>query len=124
MNTVFLADLVNPDANVLAILPEVIVAVAGTIVMLFDSFFPKQRVVTGAISLVGLVLAAIVLFTMWTDGAATALAWNGMIANDNLRLSFSFVFLFVSAVTILISTVWTERENTVFIFYYRHKEEI
>ena len=34
-----------------------------------------------------------------------------MIAHDNLRLSFSFVFLFVTAMTILVSTVWVEREN-------------
>ena len=34
-----------------------------------------------------------------------------MIANDNLRLSFSFVFLFVTAITMLVSTVWVEREN-------------
>ena len=34
-----------------------------------------------------------------------------MIANDSLRMSFSFVFLFVSAMTILVSTVWVEREN-------------
>ena len=34
-----------------------------------------------------------------------------MIANDNLRLSFSFVFLLVTALTILISTVWVERED-------------
>ena len=34
-----------------------------------------------------------------------------MIAHDNLRLSFSFVFLIVSALTILISTIWVERED-------------
>ena len=34
-----------------------------------------------------------------------------MIAHDNLRLSFSFVFLLVTAMTILVSTVWVEREN-------------
>nr|MBA2735600.1 NADH-quinone oxidoreductase subunit N [Pyrinomonadaceae bacterium] len=37
--------------------------------------------------------------------------WNGMVANDGLRLSFTIVFLFVSAITILISTVWTDRED-------------
>ena len=37
--------------------------------------------------------------------------WNGMIAHDNLRMGFSFVFLLVTALTILISTVWIEREN-------------
>lgn len=110
MNTILLAELVNPNANLPAIMPEIIVAVAGIIVMLYDSFIPKQRFVTGAISLVGLLLAAIVLFTMWDNNIPTS-AWNGMVANDGLRLSFSFVSLFVTAVTILISTVWTDRED-------------
>ena len=106
-----ISELANPNVNVPSILPEVIVAVAGIVVMLYDSFFPKQRAVTGAIALIGLGLSAIVLFTMWSDGAASANAWNGMIAHDNLRLSFSFVFLLVSAMTVLISTVWVERED-------------
>lgn len=97
--------------NVSIILPEIIVAVTGIVVMLYDSFFPKQRTVTGATSLVGLALSAVVLFTMWSDNAGPATAWNGMIANDNLRLSFSFVFLLVTAMTILISSVWVERED-------------
>ena len=70
----------------------------------------KQRTVSGVISLVGLVLSGIVLRTLWS-GSHPATAWNGMIAHDNLRLSFSFVFLFVSAMTVLVSTVWVEREN-------------
>lgn len=106
------SELVNPNSNISIILPEVIVAVAGIIVMLYDTFFPKQRTVTGIISIAGLALAGIVLYTMWgNDYAAPTNAWNGMIANDNLRLGFSFVFLLVSALTVLISTVWTERED-------------
>ncbi|MDQ3751140.1 MAG: NADH-quinone oxidoreductase subunit N [Acidobacteriota bacterium] len=108
---IFLFQIVNPNTNVSIILPEIIVAVAGIVVMLYDSFFPKQRAVTGAISLVGLALSAVVLFTMWSDNAVPATAWNGMIAHDNLRLSFSFVFLLVTAMTILISSVWVERED-------------
>jgi NADH-quinone oxidoreductase subunit N len=110
MNT-FLFQLTNPNTNVSIILPEIIVAVAGIVVMLYDSFFPKQRTVTGAISLGGLALSAVVLFTLWSDNSGPATAWNGMIANDNLRLSFSFVFLLVTAMTILISSVWVERED-------------
>ena len=34
-----------------------------------------------------------------------------MIGNDNLRLSFSFVSLFVTAMTILVSSVWIDREK-------------
>ncbi len=103
-----LQTLTNPDVNISIFLPEMIVAIAGIIVMLYDSFFPKQRAVTGTISLIGLAVSAVLLITMWNEPMA---GWNGMIAHDNLRLSFSFVFLLVSAMTILISTVWVEREN-------------
>ncbi|MBX7054079.1 MAG: NADH-quinone oxidoreductase subunit N [Pyrinomonadaceae bacterium] len=110
MNTLFLTDLLAPSVNVTVILPELIVAVAGIIVMLYDSFFPKQRMVSGAISLIGLAASGILLATMW-GGYEQGTSWGGMIAHDNLRLGFSFVFLFVSAMTILISTVWVERED-------------
>jgi len=107
---IFLFQLINPNADVSAVLPEMILAIAGVIVMLYDCFAPKQRYVTGAISLVGLAVSAIVLYAMWGN-PAQATAWGGMIANDGLRMSFSFVALLVTAVTILISSVWTEREN-------------
>jgi len=109
MNTFLLTELTPPSTNVSIILPEMIVAIAGVIVMLYDSFFPKQRAVSGAIAILGLIASGVVLGTLWTGGPATS--WNGMIAHDNLRLSFSFVFLFVSAMTVLISTIWVEREN-------------
>ena len=110
MNTILL-QVVNPNVNILSILPETIVAVAGIIVMLYDCFVPKQRKVTGAISLIGLILAAVSLAYLWTSHNDFSTAWNGMIAFDNLRISFTFVFLFVSALTILISTIWVERED-------------
>lgn len=110
MNTVFLANLVNPNADVTAILPETMLAITGVIVMLYDSFVPKQRYITGAISLIGIIFSAVLLGLMWNDAAYLS-AWNGMIANDNLRIGFSFVFLLVTALTILISSVWTDRED-------------
>ena len=110
MNTVFLAELVNPNTNILAIAPELILAIAGTLVMLYDSFVPKQRYVTGAVSLIGIFFSAILLGLNWSDSSYSS-AWNGMIVNDGLRVSFSFVFLFVTAITILISSVWTDRED-------------
>ncbi len=110
MSIFLLADLTNPNANVSAVLPEMILAIAGTIVMLYDSFAPKQRYVTGAISLIGLALSAVFLYLMWGN-AATERAWGGMVANDGLRISFSFVALLVTAITILISSIWIDREN-------------
>lgn len=108
MNTFFL-QAVTPNVNVTSILPEVIVALAGIIVMIYDSFAPRQRKVTGAISLIGLALALASLFYIWTGNFDNA--WNGMIKMDNLRVSFTIVFLLVSALTILTSTVWVERES-------------
>lgn len=110
MNTFFLSELVPPNANITVILPELIVAVAGVVVMVYDSYFPKQRTVSGVIALAGLVVSGVLLAMMWGSSAPSD-AWGGMIAHDNLRLSFSFVFLFVSAMTVLVSTVWVEREN-------------
>jgi len=109
MNT-FLLQLANPKTNISIILPEMMLAITGIIVMLFDSFVPKQRHITGIISLIGIGFSAILLGLMWSDAPYFA-AWNGMVVNDNLRLSFSFVFLLVSAMTILISSVWVERED-------------
>lgn len=109
MNTFLLTELTPPNANVSIILPELIVALAGVIVMLYDSFFPRQRVVSGVIAIAGLLASGVMLAVMWSNG--NSFGWNGMIAHDNLRLSFSLVFLFVSAMTILVSTVWIDREG-------------
>ena len=106
----FGTELLSPDANLSAIMPEMVVATVGVIVMLYDSFVPRQRYVTMGISLIGLAMSAILLGSMWNSGVAYG-GWNGMIANDSLRMSFSFVFLLVTAITILVSTVWVEREN-------------
>lgn len=111
MNTFFLTQLVTPDPNIPIILPELVVAFAGIVVMLYDSFFPRDRVTTGLISLVGLAVAAFLLINMWSPETMGATSWNGMIVHDNLRLGFSIVFLLVTAMTILISTVWVERED-------------
>ncbi len=103
-------ELVTPNVSITIILPELIVALAGIVVMVYDSFFPKDRTTTGIISLVGLAASGVWLAMMWVEPQPAG-TWSGMIAHDNLRLSFSFVFLLVSALTVLISTVWVEREN-------------
>ena len=65
MNTFFLSELIPPNANVTVILPELIVAIAGVVVMVYDSYFPKQRAVSGIIALLGLVASGIMLAMMW-----------------------------------------------------------
>src|SRR6185312_4737197 len=103
----------NPaDVNLGLILPEVIVCLAGVVIMMVDAFVkPTQRWITGGLSLLGLTAAAFSSLSLWTSGVSGSQAFNGMIVLDELRLGFTLVFLSVSALTILISMVWIEGER-------------
>ena len=110
--TSFLAQSMMPVINWALIAPEVIVCAAAVLVMLVDAFVrPTQRWITGSIALVGLAVAAVAVVCLWINGTTTADAFNGMIVLDELRLSFTLIFLLVSALTLLISTVWVHDEQ-------------
>jgi NADH-quinone oxidoreductase subunit N len=111
MNTILLAQLTDPNISVPLILPEMLLALTGIIVMLYDSLRPGRERVTGVVSLAGLALSAAALFMLWSSTGNPASAFNGMIVVDSLRMSFSVVFLLVAALTILISTVWVDNEK-------------
>lgn len=94
------------------IAPEVIVCGAAVLVMLVDAFVkPAQRWITGGIALGGLFAAAVATIWLWAAGTASFDAFNGMIVLDELRLGFTLIFLLVSFLTLLISTVWVEGEQ-------------
>jgi len=104
----------QPDVNFQLLLPELIVSVAGVLVMLLDAFARRggRRWVTGGVSLAGLGGAAISCVYLWGAGAdVPGSAFNGMIVLDSLRLAFTLVFLLVAALTVLLSMVWVERER-------------
>ncbi|HMF55744.1 MAG TPA: NADH-quinone oxidoreductase subunit N [Pyrinomonadaceae bacterium] len=102
----------RPDINLLLILPELIVSTAGVIVMMVDAFArPRQRWITGGLALVGLAAAMAASFWMWSGWVGPREAFSGMIVLDELRLGFTLIALFVSALTVLISMVWVEGER-------------
>ena len=108
----FALQLSTPDINLWLILPELIICVAGVVVMLVDAFAkPTQRWITGGISLAGLIAAAASSSWLWLSWRSVSEAFNGMIVLDELRLGFTFVFLVVSTLTILVSMVWVENER-------------
>jgi NADH-quinone oxidoreductase subunit N len=108
----FLAQTLMPIINWALIAPEVIVCTAAVIVMMVDAFArPGQRWITGGLSLAGLVAAAGATIWLWTTGEGNAEAFNRMIVLDEMRLSFTLIFLFVSFLTLLIATVWVNDEN-------------
>jgi len=107
----FLFQVANPDVNLALIAPELIIGVAGVIVMLVDAFTDRrQRNVTASLSIVALLAAGAASIWLWMRWPATS-AFNGMIVLDELRLSFTVVFLIVAILTILIATIWIDVED-------------
>lgn len=101
-----------PDINLWLILPEMIICIAGILVMLVDAFAkPQQRWITGGISLLGLAAAALGSVWLCQSGTIGSDGFNHMVVLDELRLGFTFVFLVVSALTVLVSTAWVENER-------------
>src|SRR5262252_9884692 len=102
----------TPDINFTLIMPELIVGIAGVLVMMIDAFDRRhQRWTTGAVSMLSLALAMASTIWLWTTWPAQPSAFNGMIVLDELRLSFTLIFLVVALLTILISSIWIESEK-------------
>ncbi|HKR02735.1 MAG TPA: proton-conducting transporter membrane subunit, partial [Pyrinomonadaceae bacterium] len=102
-----------PDVNFGLLLPELIICVVGVVVMLLDAFArPSQRWVTGGLSLAGLAAATVASLWMWVNWTnSPPRGFHDMVVLDELRLSFTLIFLLVSALTVLISMVWVEQER-------------
>ena len=107
----FLFQVANPDVNLTLIAPEIIVAVAGVIIMLVDAFTHRsQRKLTGALAIISLLAAGVASIWLWVKAPAPS-AFNGMIVLDELRLSFTLIFLLVALLTVLIASIWIDVEN-------------
>jgi NADH-quinone oxidoreductase subunit N len=112
MNPYLALQLNLADVNFSLVMPEIIVCLAGVLVMLVDAFaHARQRWITGSLALIGLVGAALNTIFLWVSGTSPHQAFNGMIVLDEMRLGFTIVFLVVSALTVLVSMVWIERER-------------
>src|SRR5438067_9688770 len=102
----------NPDISFSLIAPEVIVSVAGVIVMMVDAFSRRgQRWVTGALSIIALIAAGVASLWLWAAAPLQRSAFNGMIVLDELRLSFTLIVVIVSILTVLIASVWIDGEK-------------
>lgn len=107
----FLFQAATPDINWALIAPELIVGIAGVLIMMVDAFARRdQRWITGSLSIITLVIALVTSVWLWTGWPART-AFNGMILLDELRLSFTVIFLIVALLTVLISSVWIEGEK-------------
>jgi NADH-quinone oxidoreductase subunit N len=108
----YLFQVANPDVNLTLLLPELIAGIGGVIVMMVDAFMRRgQRSVTGVLSILTLLGAAAASIWLWIKWPAVRTAFNGMIVLDELRLSFTLIFVVVSILTILIATIWIANED-------------
>src|SRR5918998_6520254 len=107
----FATPAIPPDVNLQLLLPELLLTVAGVLVMLVDAFTHRRgrRWLTGGLALAGLAAAAWSCVWLRAAGLPES-AFNGMIVLDSMRLSFTAVFIVVSALTVLVSMIWVERE--------------
>ena len=96
--------------NIHAVLPETITAVVAFIIMMVDAISHNiERRIAGAISLLGLIAAAVATASLWKHNGETS--YQGMIITDHFRLIFAFVFLIVTFLTVLISLRWVKEEE-------------
>lgn len=108
----FLFQATSPDVNLTMIAPELVVGIAGVIIMMVDAFtHPRQRWLTGSLSLISLIAAGAASIWLWIAAPAQRAAFNGMIVLDELRFSFTLIFLLVAILTILIASVWIDNEQ-------------
>jgi NADH-quinone oxidoreductase subunit N len=102
----------NPDINLTLIAPELIIGVAGVLVMMVDAFARRgQRWLTGGLSIVALLAAGAASIWLGIGSKGAHSAFNGMIVLDQLRLSFTLIFLIVSILTVLIAAAWIDIEK-------------
>src|SRR5467141_646556 len=102
----------TPDINLTLIAPELIIGVAGVIVMMVDAFARRgQRWLTGGLSILALLGAGAASIWLGTGSTGVHSAFNGMIVLDELRTSFTLIFVIVSILTVLIASVWIDGEK-------------
>ena len=110
--SLFALQATNPDINLTLIAPELIIGIAGVLVMMVDAFARRgQRWLTGGLSIVALIAAGAASIWLGAGWRGARSAFNGMIVLDELRLSFTLIFVFVSILTILIAAVWIDLEK-------------
>ena len=100
------------NLNYWAVAPEIIVSIAGVLVMLVDAFSKKgARKANAGITLVGLVLALIGVIRLSGMGGAQAQSYfSGMVVIDPIRIFFSVTILIVAILVTLLATQFLRDE--------------
>src|SRR4051794_297881 len=105
-----------PTRDIIPILPEAILAIAGTLVMLLAAFRKKDTTpACSTVALLGIFAAAACVGKQWQRQGA---AFNEMLAVDPFSIFFQFLFLAIAALVILFSSDYLRRERLAAGEYY------
>lgn len=101
------------QVDIFRLLPEVVLTAFGLLVMLADVFLPRgQKRLLGTVALVGTLTAlATVVAQAARPDLAYGLAFNRLVVIDSFSLYLRFVVISITALTLLASFRFVEREN-------------
>lgn len=100
----------NLNINYVAILPEIITALMGVVVMLADAFSTRNARRSGPIlTIIGFGLAIIACAMTWQNNPTTA--FSGMVVVDHLRLYFALVILICGIIATFMASQFLDGEK-------------
>ncbi len=98
--------------DILAILPELIVAGSVCVLLLVDFLIGKEnKALMGYLSLAVIFAAAIATWSMTRSGSLPVDAFNGMISVDKIAVFFKVIFFIATALTIMLSLSYIKDKN-------------
>ncbi len=100
-------DIVIPDLNFMALAPQIIVLAMALFILLLDLWIPDKEEL-GALSVVGLIIAAAIAFSQWSQ---PAISFQGMAVADGYSSFLNLIFTTVAALSILISIDFIKQQG-------------
>jgi NADH-quinone oxidoreductase subunit N len=101
--------LTDLNLDYFSILPEIITALAGVILMLLDAFSKNGARQSGPLfSLFSLVAAGVAIAALWPRANSSSFA--GMIVNDHLRLYFALVVVVCGIIAVMLASQFLNDE--------------
>lgn len=100
-----------PAADMLRFLPEIILTIAGTLLLLLEAF-KKDEDSRSVISTLAAIAIGVAMYGTVVAYQNPGTGFNGMIVSDGFAAFFRLVVLGVGLLTILCSTAYLEREKS------------
>ncbi|MBI4462760.1 MAG: NADH-quinone oxidoreductase subunit N [Acidobacteria bacterium] len=108
--------MIASSADLMRILPELVLTAFGLLIMLAEPFLRGgEKRILGPVALIGTLAALAATGAQWSN---PGYAFHRLVVNDGFSLFFHFVLLVITALTILASLRYLERENINHAEYY------